>query len=299
MIGFLISEGITVWMRAIRIRFLLASIIAVINGISVAFWKNGIFNFSYAILTFAGVICLHASVDLLNDYWDYKRGTDVITRRTKFSGGTGVLPDKLLRPRSVYTAAVIFLILGVLAGTYFVVIRGITIAIILGFAIVAIYLYSRNIVNAGLGEIFVAIKGMMIVLGTFYVQTGVIYPSAIFIGAIIGILSASVLFVNSFPDYDADRYTGRRSLLTIIGKQKGSRLFPVLILTPYILILAGILLGYTKFVSLVCLASIPYAIKAIKDIDKYEDLNQFVPVMAATVMYARVTGLVLAISLLV
>ncbi|HZC20594.1 MAG TPA: prenyltransferase, partial [Nitrososphaeraceae archaeon] len=115
-------------MRAIRIRFLLASIIAVINGISLAFWKSGIFNLSYTILIFAGVICLHASVDLLNDYWDYKRGTDVITRRTKFSGGTGVLPDKLLRPRSVYMAAVIFLILGVLAGTYFVVIRGITIA---------------------------------------------------------------------------------------------------------------------------------------------------------------------------
>jgi len=285
-------------MRAIRIRFLLASIIAVINGISVAFWKNGIFNFSYAILIFGGVICLHASVDLLNDYWDYKRGTDVITRRTKFSGGTGVLPDKLLRPRSVYMAAVIFLILGVLAGTYFVVIRGITIAIILGFAIVAIYLYSRNIVNAGLGEIFVAIKGIMIVVGTFYVQTGVIDPSAIFIGAIIGILSASVLLVNSFPDYDADRYTGRRSLITIIGKQKGSQLFPVSVLTPYILILAGIFFGYTKFVSLVCLASIPYAIKAIKDIDKYEDLNQFVPVMAATVMYARITGFVLAISLL-
>ncbi|HZA07553.1 MAG TPA: prenyltransferase, partial [Nitrososphaeraceae archaeon] len=121
---YLIIQDITIWMRAIRIRFLLASIIAVINGISVAFWKNGIFNLSYTILILAGVICLHASVDLLNDYWDYKRGTDVITRRTKFSGGTGVLPEKLLRPKTVYIAGVIFMTLGVLAGTYFVVIRG-------------------------------------------------------------------------------------------------------------------------------------------------------------------------------
>ena len=298
MIGSLIIHDITIWMRAIRIRFLLASIIAVTNGISLAFWKSGIFNLSYTILIFAGVICLHASVDLLNDYWDYKRGTDVITRRTKFSGGTGVLPEKLLRPKTVYIAGVIFMMLGALAGIYFVVIRGITVAVILGFAIVTIYLYSINIVNAGLGEIFVAIKGIMIVLGTFYIQTGVVDPSAIFIGVIIGILSASVLFVNSFPDYDADRNTGRRSLLTIIGKQNGSRLFPVAVLIPYILILAGIFLGYTKFVSLACLASIPYAIKAIKDIGKYEDLRQFVPAMAATVMYARITGFMLAISLL-
>lgn len=277
---------------------MLASLIAVASGLSIAFWKHGVFNFTYAALTFAGVICLHASVDLLNDYWDYKRGTDIIAKRTKFSGGTGVLPDNLLKPRMVYAAAVIFLILGVLTGTYFVIIRGIAIAIILGFAIVSIWFYSTSIVNSGLGELFVAIKGTLIVLGSFYVQTEVIDPSAIYVGAIIGILSASVLFANSFPDYDADRYTGRRTLLNMIGKQKGSRLFPILVMIPYILILAGIFLGYTKFLSLACMASIPYAIKAIKHIDQYKHIDKFVPVMAATVIYARITGLILALSLL-
>jgi 1,4-dihydroxy-2-naphthoate octaprenyltransferase len=277
---------------------MLASLIAVASGISIAFWKHGVFNFTYAALTFAGVICLHASVDLLNDYWDYKRGTDIIAKRTKFSGGTGVLPDNLLKPRMVYAAAVIFLILGVLTGTYFVIIRGIAIAIILGFAIVSIWFYSTSIVSSGLGELFVAIKGTLIVLGSFYVQTEVIDPSAIYVGAIIGILSASVLFANSFPDYDADRYTGRRTLLNMIGKQKGSRLFPILVMIPYILILAGIFLGYTKFLSLACMASIPYAIKAIKHIDQYKHIDKFVPVMAATVIYARITGLILFLSLL-
>jgi 1,4-dihydroxy-2-naphthoate octaprenyltransferase len=294
----MIHQTITIWMRAIRIRFMLASLIAVASGISIAFWKHGVFNFTYAALTFAGVICLHASVDLLNDYWDYKRGTDIIAKRTKFSGGTGVLPDNLLKPRMVYAAAVIFLILGVLTGTYFVIIRGIAIAIILGFAIVSIWFYSTSIVSSGLGELFVAIKGTLIVLGSFYVQTEVIDPSAIYVGAIIGILSASVLFANSFPDYDADRYTGRRTLLNMIGKQKGSRLFPILVMIPYILILAGIFLGYTKFLSLACMASIPYAIKAIKHIDQYKHIDKFVPVMAATVIYARITGLILALSLL-
>jgi 1,4-dihydroxy-2-naphthoate octaprenyltransferase len=294
----MIHQTITIWMRAIRIRFMLASVIAVASGISIAFWKHGVFNLTYAALTFAGVVCLHASVDLLNDYWDYKRGTDIIAKRTKFSGGTGVLPDNLLKPKMVYAAAVIFLIVGVLTGTYFVIIRGIAIAIILGFAIVSILFYSISIVNSGLGELFVAIKGILIVLGSFYVQTEVIDPSAIYVGAIIGILSTSVLFANSFPDYDADRYTGRRTLLIMIGKQKGSRLFPILVMIPYILILAGIFLGYTKFLSLACIASIPYAIKAIKHIDQYTHIDKFVPVMAATVTYARITGLILALSLL-
>ena len=47
---------------------------------------------------------------------------------------------------------------------------------------------------------------------------------------------------------------------------------------PYIfLILAGIFLGYTKFLSLACIASIPYAIKAIKHIDQYTHIDKFVP----------------------
>ena len=78
---------ISIWLRAIRFRFLLASIMAVTNGIAVAYWKTGGFNIIYAILTFCGVVCLHASVDLLNDYWDFKKGIDSVTRRTKFSGG--------------------------------------------------------------------------------------------------------------------------------------------------------------------------------------------------------------------
>src|ERR671930_1922964 len=205
----MIRKLLTNWIRAIRIRFLLASAIAAANGMSVAFWKYGIFDFSYAALTFAGVLCLHASVDLLNEYWDYKRGIDKATKRTKFSGGTGVLTENLLDPKLVYKVGVVFLIIGALLGMYFVAIRGVTIAIILGFAILAIYFYSTKIVNSGLGEIFVMIKGTMIVLGSFYVQVGIIQPTAIYVGIIIGILSASVLFINSFPEYDADRKVGR------------------------------------------------------------------------------------------
>ena len=158
----MIPQSIANWMRAIRIRFLLASVIAVSNGVAIAFWKTGAITFSYGILTLAGVICLHISVDLLNDYWDYKRGIDKITKRTKFSGGTGVLTDNILNPRVVYGVGILFLVLGTLIGTFFVVIRGITIAVILVFAVFAIYFYSTNIVNAGLSELFVAIKGLMI-----------------------------------------------------------------------------------------------------------------------------------------
>ncbi len=287
------------WLRAIRIRFLLASVIAVSNGLAIAYWKTGQFDPLYAGLTYAGVAFLHASVDLLNDYWDHKRGIDSATTRTKFSGGTGVLPDKVLTPKAVYSAGVLFLILGALVGIFFVAIRGVTIAVILGFAVVAIYFYSTSIVNSGLGELFVGTKGAMIVLGTFYVQTGVIDAAAIFVGVIVGLLSATVLFVNSFPDFDADRSKGRRTLVILAGKRKAALAFPLFVIAAYALIIAGIFFGFTKIYSLASLASAPLAFRAIAALRRDHETTQgLVPAMGATIAYSRVTGFVLAASLL-
>ena len=285
------------WLRAIRIRFLLASVIAVSNGLVIAYWKYAIIDPLYAVLTYVGVVFLHASVDLLNDYWDHKRGIDSATVRTRFSGGTGVLPENLLTPRAIYLAGVIFLVLGASIGVYFVAIRGITIAVVLGFAIVAIYFYSTSIVNSGLGEVFVAIKGMLIVLGTFYIQYPIIDSAALYVGLIVGILSATVLFVNSFPDYEADKSKGRRTLVIILGKRTASAVFPVFVVATYAMISVGIFLGYTQIYSLISFGSIPLSVKSIlllrKDI---EDIERIVPIMATTVTYSRITGFLLALS---
>jgi 1,4-dihydroxy-2-naphthoate polyprenyltransferase len=152
-------------------------------------------------------------------------------------------------------------------------------------------------VNAGLGELFVAIKGAMIVLGTFYVQSPVLEPAAMYAGAIVGILSATVLFVNSFPDYEADRSKGRRTLVILLGKKAAAAVFPLFIVAAYAMIVAGIALGFTKIYSLVSLASIPFAIKAITRLRKdQESVDEMVPAMSSAVTYSRITGFLLALG---
>jgi 1,4-dihydroxy-2-naphthoate polyprenyltransferase len=288
---------ISTWLRVIRIRFLLASVIAVSNGLAISYWRYHTIDPIYAVLTYVGVIFLHASVDLLNDYWDYKRGIDIATKRTKFSGGTGVLPENLLAPRTVYIAGLVFLILGASIGAYFILVRGAAIAIILGFAVIAIYFYSTRIVNAGLGELFVAIKGAMIVLGSLYVQNAVLEPAAIYGGAIVGILSATVLFINSFPDYEADKSKGRRTLVIILGRKTASTIFPMFMIAAYALIAGGIFFGLTTVYSLISFVSMPFAIKSALSLRKDpQDVDNIVPAMASTVTYSRITGFLLALG---
>lgn len=216
---------LSVWLRVIRVRFLLASVIAVSVGLAINWWHNSTVDIFAASLTMGGVMALHASVDLLNDYWDFKRGIDTATKRTKMSGGTGVLPEGLLKPKQVYRAGIGFLILGSIIGAYFVITDGIIIAAILGFAILSIYFYSTKIVDSGLAEVFVAIKGSMIVLGTFFIQSSQITIDSIMAGIVVGVLSSIVLFITSFPDYDADKSKGRKTLVISIGKQKASSFF--------------------------------------------------------------------------
>ncbi len=288
---------ISTWLRVIRIRFLLASVIAVSNGLAISYWKYHTIDPIYAVLTYVGVIFLHASVDLLNDYWDYKRGIDIATKRTKFSGGTGVLPENLLAPRTVYIAGLVFLILGASIGAYFILVRGVAIAIILGFAVIAIYFYSTRIVNAGLGELFVAIKGAMIVLGSLYVQNAVLEPAAIYGGAIVGILSATVLFINSFPDYEADKSKGRRTLVIILGRKTASTIFPMFMIAAYALIAGGIFFGLTTIYSLISFVSMPFAIKSALSLRKDpQGIDNIVPAMASTITYSRITGFLLALG---
>ncbi|CAD6521076.1 UbiA prenyltransferase [metagenome] len=290
---------LTVWLRVIRIRFLLASVIAVSVGLAINWYLHSTISIFDAALTFAGVLALHASVDLLNDYWDYKRGIDTVTKRTKMSGGTGVLPEGLLKPSTVYRAGIGFLILGSLVGFYFVLTSGITIAIILGFAILSIYFYSTKIVDSGLAEFFVAVKGTMIVLGTSFIQSNQITLESILGGVVVGVLSSLVLFIASFPDHDADKSKGRKTLVIAIGKKNAASLFWLFPAIFYSVIILGISIGLFPLLSLITFFSIPLMFKAGFGLKRnYNSIDELIPSMSSTLLFSRVTGVLFVLSFL-
>jgi 1,4-dihydroxy-2-naphthoate polyprenyltransferase len=291
---------LSVWLRAIRVKFLFASVIAVSLGLSLAWYAGSSIDIFHALLTFAGVISLHASVDLLNDYWDFKRGIDTKTKRTKMSGGTGVLPEGLLKPKSVYLAGIGFLILGSIVGVYFVIIFGITIGIILGFAILSVYFYSTKIVNWGLAEVFVTIKGTLIVIGTFFIQSQGIEDFSILAGIVVGLLSSLVLFVTSIPDHDIDKEKGRRTLIIIFGKSNVVKTFLIFPILTYAVIIFGVVTGLFPVYSLIVLLAKPFLILAmwhLKDSEKSE--NILISSMTNTLYFSRIAGALFVLSFLI
>ena len=288
------------WLRAIRIRFLLASVIAVSLGLSVTWWHSGTIDIFQAALTMAGVIALHASVDLLNDYWDFKRGIDTRTKRTGMSGGTGVLPEGLLKPKSVYNAGILFLVAGGLIGGYFVVLHGIVIGVILAFAIMSIYFYSTKIVNWGLAEVFVAVKGTLIVMGTYYIQNSELTDIVVLSGIVVGVLSSLVLFVTSFPDHDADKEKGRRTLVILFGRQKAVSIFYIFPIISYGIIIGCVAMSIIPVFCLISLAAIPVVISSIRKLkSSISDEDKIIPAMKSTLTFSRIAGALFVIGFLI
>lgn len=266
------------------------------------------FSILNAILIYLGVFCLHSSVDLLNDYFDFKRGIDLRTKKTRFSGGTGVLPEGLISPTRVYLAGIVFLVIGLIIGGFFVFSKGYIIGLILLFAAISILLYSTKLVNLGLGELFVGIKGMLIVVGTYYVQTSMIAVEAAVLGVVVGLLSSTVLFVNSIPDIKPDREGGRNTLAILLDRYSGKVKY-------YFLTGLFVLIYFTAAIFFMQLASdftilllpaiflLPVVMKILASFNNYfsesndvEDLD-YVKIMGNTVLFSRLFGIALILGI--
>ncbi|MDQ6723376.1 MAG: prenyltransferase [Thermoproteota archaeon] len=298
-----------IWLRVIRFKFLAASAIAVTNGLALSYWyQPNHFNIFYALLTYLGIFCLHASVDLFNDYWDFKRGIDLITKKTKFSGGTGVLPEGLLKPDEVFRAGILFLILGLSIGISFVFVKGYVIALILGFATLSILLYSGKLVNVGLGELFVGTKGAMIVIGSFYVQTSLIMLEPIIVGVITGLLSSLVLYINSIPDIIADKEKGRKTLAIILDNHSPSKIF-TFVLGLFIMIYFLTFVFYYFVIDyiysfIICLFLMPLTMfilyKFYIFLFYYKIIDSFYEkVMEKTILFSRLYGFSIVMGILI
>jgi 1,4-dihydroxy-2-naphthoate octaprenyltransferase len=216
------------------------------------------------------------------------------------SGGTGVLPEGLLKPKSVYNAGILFLVIGGLIGGYFVVLHGVVIGVILAFAIVSIYFYSTKIVNWGLAEVFVAVKGTLIVMGTYYIQNSDLTDVSILSGIVVGVLSSLVLFVTSFPDHDADKEKGRRTLVIILGRQKAISFFYIFPIISYGVIIGCVMTSLIPVFCLISLAATPMVINSIKKLkSSISDEDKIISSMKSTLTFSRIAGVLFVVGFLI
>ena len=113
---------IVIWLNQTRANFLVLAILLVLIGIALSFKylpSGQTINWFDAVLVIIGTVLAHASVNLFNEYSDNLTGIDKNTKRTPFSGGSGMINSGFTKPSSVLAAAVSTLMVAGAIGIYF------------------------------------------------------------------------------------------------------------------------------------------------------------------------------------
>lgn len=296
--------NLKVWFMETRPQFLILSVILAFLGAAFA-WYEGFFNLGYALLAGLGIVLTHISVNTLNDYFDYKSGIDLAAPRTPFSGGSGILPPGAMKPEQAMWMGIVTLVLAVPIGVYFIVVwpNGWQLIPLLIVAAFCVIFYSPVILKTywpewspGLG------LGLLPVMGAYFVQTGYYSWPVVVAGIPSFILVHNLLFLNEYPDYDADIIGGRKTTPIVIGKDKASIFYSVMTILVYVWIVLWVILGFIgvpggmPVYCLIALLTLPLAIKAIKGSRQYNDMSKIIPAMASNVMVVLLTQLLLGIG---
>jgi len=279
-----------------RPQFLLLSVVLAFLGTSIA-WYDGAFHLHYAVLAFVGLLLAHISVNVLNDYFDYRSGIDLATKRTPFSGGSGILPAAMLRQRQVLWFGLIAFLLTIPIGIYFVLVIGWPLLPLILVGALFVLLYTPLMTKMGWPEWAPGVGlGTLPVLGTYFVQTGDYTLPAVVAAIPSGILVHNLLFLSEFPDVDADRKGGRKTLPITLGKARASLVYSALTVATYAWIIGGVAWGVMPTFSLVALLTLPLAVRAIQGARKYYDDTILLPALGSNVMVVLLTQLLMGIG---
>jgi 1,4-dihydroxy-2-naphthoate polyprenyltransferase len=289
-------KGIMVWFLESRPQFLILSVILAFLGTSIA-WYDGYLNLWQALLAGFGLVLTHASVNILNDYFDYRSGIDLAAKRTPFSGGSGILPANLLRPRQVLWLGIVCLLLAFPIGIFFIVVKGWELLPLLLVAVFFIVLYSPYILKrpwpewaAGAG------LGALPILGIYFAQTGEYTFDAVIACIPSAFLVHNLLLLNEFPDVEADTGANRKTMPIVIGNHKAAIFYSIVAIAVYVWIIAWSIAGVLPLWSLISLLSLPLTFKAIDGALHNDVPAKLMPGMAANIASVLVTQLLLGIG---
>lgn len=216
------------WFRIIRPQTLFASLCPVV--VALLTMTETITSWPVAIVTIVCALALQVLSNLINDYYDFVRGTDKKGR----AGFKRALAEGEVSKKQMQTACLLVLAICMICGLYLVFEGGWVILAIGATALLFAWLYtatSHSLSYLGIADIFVFLYyGVIASAGTYYLQTkGFSWP-VFYAGAVSGLISMCVLLINNLRDMDDDRAVGKRTLPVRFGRNAGLGLMLLVVL---------------------------------------------------------------------
>jgi len=301
------SKFPTAWSRylaATRPPFLLASFVPCLLGLATARTAGVALDPGTAWLSILGALTVHAGVNVLNDYYDARNGTDAANteRLFPFTGGSRFIQNGVLTEEQMARFGCALLGVTALIGCLLLPFAGWG---LVGVGLAGMFLgwaYSAPplaLNSRGLGEISVALGfGLLIVVGCDLVQRGGFALLPLWVSLPYGLMVAALLYVNQFPDRRADDLAGKRHWVVRLGPERGRWGYLGIVGGANLLLGGLVAAGAVPPSALLALLALPLSLKAATEVLRHAAtparLRSAIPLtIAAMVLH----GLLLALGL--
>jgi 1,4-dihydroxy-2-naphthoate polyprenyltransferase len=256
------------YLDATRPPFLSVTVVAVLIGLCSSLYDGVSITWWVFLLAGIGALLAHAGSNVLNDYYDELNGTDPVNtaRLFPFTGGSRFIQNGILTPRQMALWGGVLMLGTMLIGLVLLTRGGLPLLWLGALGLILAWAYSAPplaLNSRGLGELVVAIGfGLMIPVGVDLVLRESLASLPLFAGASYALLVAGILYLNQFPDLEADRQAGKRHWVVRLGAQRGRWLYPVLVLSAYGLLAFGVTAGPLPAWALLGLLPLPASLAA-------------------------------------
>jgi len=299
-----LSNPLLRYFAATRPPFLSVTLVGCLVGLASAHAGGLRIDALTAILTVLFALMAHAGVNVLNDYFDDRNGTDAANseRVFPFTGGSRFIQNGVLTQRATGLFGYLLLLAVIPAGLWLAA-HSAAGLIWIGIAgLVVGWSYSApplELVSRGLGEVAITCGWLLVVVGADYVQRHGFSFAPCAAGLSFALLVANVLYINQFPDAKADAIADKRTVVVRLGAARARVGYGLLAALAGLWLIGCVLTGHLPLLALVALLPLGLSAAALKILWKQATRpSALAPAIKLTILAAVTHGLVLCLALL-
>lgn len=264
------------WLNNARPISLPQSLLPALTAVALSVGGNE-FNWIAALASVVGVIFLHLSMNLLDDWFDYKVGSAEARKKVANEGFRGrmtkypyLTSGEATHQQLLKVSLIMLAVAGAMGAVVFAV-RGWDVIWWVVAALIVGVSYSGGPLKLGyrgLGELVIFLMfGPLLMTGVYFAITGSLDWKIIWLSVAVGMLVTNIVYSHSVLDAEPDRKMGKKTMAHLMGSGKGQIFFSALLNTlPYVMVVIGVALRQMHPAYLAVLLVLPVSIWLVRSL---------------------------------
>ena len=294
------QNSLRAWILAARPKTLTGAAVPVLISGSLAIAQSaGHISWLPFLLCMLFALTMQVDANFVNDYFDFVRGNDDEQRL----GPKRACAEGWVTPRAMQLAMAVTTLLACVVGLPLVIFGGWPMVAVGACCVLFCFLYTTTLAQVGMGDVLVLVFfGLLPVTLTYYLSMPQgqqsITPACWIAAFACGLVIDTLLVVNNYRDIDNDRRVGKQTLIVLIGKTRGLRLYLLLGVLAVLLTTALIPLGHRWAPWLPMAVYLPLHVSAYVDMKRIGQGAMLNRVLGKTARNMLVFGLTLSAGFL-